>query len=109
MDRRAFLWGMTLGVISLPLAVNAQRAGKVYRIGVLSPLHVPIYMTPFAEGLRDLGWVEGRDFTLESRFRDDTPDGSDRAAREPTHQPQGGQGSRSHDPVIAAVASGPGH
>ena len=63
-DRRAFLWGMTLGTIFLPLAANAQRSGKVYRIGVLWSLPAPLLMTRFVESLRELGWVEGRDFTL---------------------------------------------
>jgi putative ABC transport system substrate-binding protein len=82
MDRRALLCGMTLGTISLPLGANAQRGAKVYRIGVLSPVHVQAYMTPFVEGLRELGWVEGRDFMLEYRFSGDTPEGADTAARE---------------------------
>jgi putative ABC transport system substrate-binding protein len=83
MDRRTFLWGMTLGVISMPLAANAQRGGKVYRIGVLSALPAPTYMTPFVEGLRELGWVEGPDFTPNPvHWR--RPDGADRAARELT-------------------------
>jgi len=82
MDRRTFLWWMTLGVISLPLAASAQRGGKVYRIGVLSALPAPIYMTPFVEGLRELGWVEGPDFTLEPRFTGDAPEKADRFARE---------------------------
>jgi len=81
-NRRAFLCGLTLGAISSPLAANAQRGGKAYRIGILSPVRAPIYMTPFVEGLRTLGWVEGRDFTLEFRFSGDTPEGADRAARE---------------------------
>jgi hypothetical protein len=61
---------------------ETQQAGKVWRIGVLSRLPAPIYMTPFVEGLRDLGWREGRDFTLESRFSGDTPEEADRAGRE---------------------------
>lgn len=81
MDRRRFL-ALALSSLVAPLEVEAQQAGKVYRIGVLAPVSVPIYMTPFIEGLRELGWVEGRDFTLESRFSGDTPDGADTAARE---------------------------
>ena len=62
MTRRALLCGMMLGTMSLPLRASAQRGARVYRIGVLSPLDVPAYMTPFVEGLRERGWVEGRDF-----------------------------------------------
>src|SRR5206468_714834 len=35
-DRRVFLCGMTLGTLAAPLAVEAQPAGNVYRIGYLS-------------------------------------------------------------------------
>jgi hypothetical protein len=82
MNRRVLLLAMTLGTFSLPLAARAQRSGRVYRVGVLSPVHAPSYMTPFVEDLRTLGWVEGRDFMLEYRFSGDTPQGADMAARE---------------------------
>ena len=39
-------------------------------------------MTPFVGALRELGWVEGRDFTLEYRFTGDAPGGALTAARE---------------------------
>jgi hypothetical protein len=35
MNRRTFLCGLTLGTLAAPLAVGAQQAGKVYRIGYL--------------------------------------------------------------------------
>jgi putative ABC transport system substrate-binding protein len=82
MDRRRFISEMALAVTCLPLAANAQRGAKVYRIGVLFPLPAPIYMTPFVEALRELGWAEGPDFTLEPRFTGDAPGGADSAARE---------------------------
>jgi putative ABC transport system substrate-binding protein len=82
MDRRTFLAGMALGATCLPLPANAQRDGKVYRIGVLFPLPSPVYMTPFVEALRELGWAEGADFALESRFTGDALGGADTAARE---------------------------
>jgi hypothetical protein len=36
MDRRAFIVG-GVAALAAPLATEAQQAGKVYRIGVLSP------------------------------------------------------------------------
>ena len=80
--RRTFLWWMALGAMSLPLAANAQRGGKVYRIGVLFSLPASLMMTSFIESLRELGWLEGPDFTLESRFTGDVPEAADRVARE---------------------------
>jgi len=35
-ERRAFLGAVTGGLLASPLAVEAQQAGKVYRIGFLS-------------------------------------------------------------------------
>ena len=36
-DRRAFLGGLVLSVLAVPLATEAQQAGRVYLIGFLSP------------------------------------------------------------------------
>jgi hypothetical protein len=35
MDRRRFLLTSLAGALAMPHAVGAQRAGKVYRVGVL--------------------------------------------------------------------------
>ena len=84
MARRWFLRRGALALLGTAVAsvAHAQRGAKVYRIGVLSPAQVPAYMTPFIDGLRELGWIEGRDFTLEYRFSSDSPEGADTAARE---------------------------
>jgi hypothetical protein len=72
MDRRTFISSVTLAVLAVPLAAEAQPAGKVYRIGRLSLSAFdarPGHETSDAvvEGLRELGYVEGRDFLLERR------------------------------------------
>ncbi len=85
-DRRTFLSGMAIGTIALPLTATAQRGGKVHRIGVLFSLPAPLAMTPFVEALRELGWIEGHDFTLEPRFTGDAPERADAVARELTTQ-----------------------
>jgi putative ABC transport system substrate-binding protein len=73
---------LTIGFVLAPLAAEAQMPSRVYRIGVLSYIDVPIYMSPFVEGLRAHGWVEGRDFTLERRFVATYRGGADAAARD---------------------------
>jgi hypothetical protein len=35
MDRRSFLSGVTLGALVVPLVVEAQTTGKVWRIGFI--------------------------------------------------------------------------
>jgi len=70
MDRRAFLG--TLGLFAAPLAAEAQQAGKVYRIGFLwdTPAVWPHALKAFHEGLRDLGWTEGKNIVVEYRWAD---------------------------------------
>ena len=73
MNRRTFLSGLILGTLSTPLAAKAQPTGKVNRIGYLSPLAAAAaapYLEAFRQGLRELGYVEGQNFTIESRFAD---------------------------------------
>ena len=48
-----------------PLAVEARPSPKMWRIGFLAPAE--ILRTLLTEALRDLGYVEGRTFTLEVR------------------------------------------
>lgn len=55
----------------LPLAAQAQDTAKIVRIGRLSPLTVETGGPPieaFRRGMRDLGWVEGKHYTIESRY-----------------------------------------
>ena len=67
-QRRQFLIAAG-GLLAAPLAAEAQQAAKVARIGYLSPkvadsLHL---RDAFLQGLRDLGYVEGRNVAIEYR------------------------------------------
>ncbi len=55
-----------LGLLAGPLLVDAQQAGKVYRIGYLS--NGPRIHKAFGQGLRELGYVEGQNIVIERRF-----------------------------------------
>ena len=70
MDRRSFLRGFAATVlIAAPGAARAQPAGKVWRIGYLSPGSGPSEFTEaFREQLRSLGYVEGRNLLFEYRW-----------------------------------------
>ena len=62
---------LTLGLFTVPLAADAQPAGKVYRIGYLgtgSGTANPHLREAFRQGLRELGRVEGQNFVIEYRF-----------------------------------------
>jgi putative ABC transport system substrate-binding protein len=66
-DRRAFLGTVTGGLLAAPLATGGQQAGKVPRIGYLVPSLAasPHNHEAFRQGLRDLGYVEGRNVVIE--------------------------------------------
>jgi ABC-type uncharacterized transport system substrate-binding protein len=71
MDRRVFISGMTLSLLAAPLAAEAQPVGKVPRIGVIVTATRPEtehLIKALSEGLRELGYVEGRNVMLELRF-----------------------------------------
>lgn len=71
MDRRTFLAGTGAVLLAGPLAGETQQAKKVYRIGYLnagSATTAPNRSENFLQGLRDLGYVEGRVFVMEYRY-----------------------------------------
>jgi putative ABC transport system substrate-binding protein len=68
MYRRAFVAGAT-AVFAVPQAAKAQQTGKVARVGYLagSLASAPYLPQAFRQGLRDLGYVEGRSVVIEYR------------------------------------------
>ena len=84
-DRRVFVTGM-LGFLALSRHAMAQPPSRVARIGVLaSTPSIAIGSAPadpaaqrlaaaFFAGLRDLGYVEGRNFTVEYRYAGSRPE-----------------------------------
>jgi putative ABC transport system substrate-binding protein len=70
MDRRTFLGTLAGGLIAAPLVAEAQPAGKVWRIGYLGygyPTEARD-LEVFRQRLRDLGYVEGKNLVIESRW-----------------------------------------
>ena len=65
---------IALGAGSLaPLVSFAQPQQNVYRVGTLSTNSAASgghLFEAFAQGLRDLGYVEGKDIVIERRFAD---------------------------------------
>jgi len=71
MDRRAFIGRVAGGVLAAPLAAFAQQAGKIARIGFLGATSASGYakqLDGFRLGLRDFGYMEGKNIVLEYRW-----------------------------------------
>ena len=66
-SRRQFLVAMGAGVSLAPLAADAQTAAKIPRVGILAAAPGP-HWDAFQHGLRNLGYMEGRNIALEYRF-----------------------------------------
>ena len=70
MIRRRLFLSIALALVGLgnPLAVKAQQTDKIARIGYLSlnpTAGDPRFREAFRQGLRDLGYVEGRNVQIE--------------------------------------------
>jgi hypothetical protein len=73
MRRREFITLLGGAAAAWPLAARAQQAGKVWRIGLLSGASRETFSglyAGFQQGMRELGYVEGKDFVGETRFAD---------------------------------------
>ena len=66
MDRRTFIGTVAGGMLAGPLIADAQQAGKIPVVGVLinnatgSPT-----LSAFTQGLRDLGYVDGKNISID--------------------------------------------
>ena len=72
-NRRTFLIG-SLVVFAASRAVNSQQTGKVYRIGFLGIANASSWASQIAalrQGLRDLGYEEGKNLVIEYRWADE--------------------------------------
>ena len=73
MHRRTFVAFAAGACLLEPCVVRAQRRDKVAKIGLLLPRSEPspadrIELEALRSGLRDLGWVEGRNLAIEMRW-----------------------------------------
>ena len=71
--RREFIFTLGGAVVALPFATHAQQADRVWRIGALmgyaeSDAEAQTNIAAFRDGLRKLGWMEGRNIRIETRW-----------------------------------------
>lgn len=72
MIRRRLVLAVMAGMVAAP--ATAQRSTAVPRIGFLTGEPAALGLDPFKEGLRRLGYVEGRNISLEVRLLSGNPD-----------------------------------
>lgn len=73
MARRQLLIGVSLGWLAAPRSSAAQEPGNARRIGFLAPLsrstpsQPDVFYDAFVQGMRQLGYVGGKDLVVEWR------------------------------------------
>jgi putative ABC transport system substrate-binding protein len=68
MERRRFIELIAGGLLTAPLAAEAQQAGRVYRIGWINTASPGWQDDAFRERLSELGYVEGRNVVTDWRW-----------------------------------------
>jgi ABC-type uncharacterized transport system substrate-binding protein len=71
MNRRTFALALCALLLALSYSASAQQPTKISRIGYLSPTSPSISPTrieAFRQGLRELGYVEGKNIVIEYRY-----------------------------------------
>ena len=74
-NRRKLIFALGAGALVSPLSSLAQPATKIWRVGFLAARRRPVsldtdYYGEFPRGMRDLGYVEGKNLAIEWRFAD---------------------------------------
>jgi putative ABC transport system substrate-binding protein len=85
--RRKLIVALGAGALTAPFGSFGQQPGKVWRVGFLAPrsrpasLGLDIYGA-FQQGMRELGYIEGKNLVIEWRFGDNQSDRLPRLATE---------------------------
>ena len=85
MDRRQFLLISLVGAVATPLGAEGPALGKAARVGVLSAgpsTPLPDYLIAFRQALRERGWIEGQNLTLDVLYAENRYDRLPVLARE---------------------------
>jgi len=79
MQRREFTILLGGAAVAWPLSARAQKGNRMRRIGVLMNLAADdpqgqVRLTAFLQGLQELGWTDGRNVRIDSRWAADDAD-----------------------------------
>jgi putative tryptophan/tyrosine transport system substrate-binding protein len=71
MKRKITVFALSAMLFALCSSAEAQQPGKVFRIGFLDPSTasgMAVMLEAFRQEMRKLGWIEGKNITIEYRF-----------------------------------------
>jgi putative ABC transport system substrate-binding protein len=71
-NRRKLVFALGAGAVGVPFTSFSQQQGKVWRVGFLAQRHLDFVDSdfsygPFRQGMRELGYVEGKNLVMEWR------------------------------------------
>jgi putative ABC transport system substrate-binding protein len=87
-DRRAIVCSLAYGILALSFGARAERPQDLRRIGYLdqgTAARDRLYTDALRQGLRKLGWIEGRNIEILERFADGYTDRLPALAAELVH------------------------
>lgn len=67
MAKKIVLWSLTAALLTVSPFAEAQFKGKPFRVGVLTPAERQWEGPAFRQGLRDLGYIEGSNISIDTR------------------------------------------
>jgi hypothetical protein len=82
MRRRSFIAFAGIAAIGWPLSARGQQPPKIYRLGYLGSSRIPYSIAALQTGLRELGYIEGKNLKVEYRFGGQQPETLDTLASE---------------------------
>jgi len=68
---------LVTAILASPPAAHAQQPAKIFRIGFLdgsTAAGIAVYVDAFRQELNKLGWIEGKNITIEYRFGEQKPE-----------------------------------
>ena len=77
MDRRTLIRGLGTVAVLVPISAYSQTLAKAARVGLLmttTPVAASHIVMAFADGLRALGYIEGKNLVLEYRWAEGRPE-----------------------------------
>ena len=77
MMKSIFFWLLANVIVVSTAAADAQQPGKIFRIGFLDNSTASgsaVLVDAFRQELSKLGWIEGKNITIEYRFAEQKPE-----------------------------------